>query len=434
MKLQRKSGDSNQKRQFPSGIVFSGFVIGFSFIAMVLPLALFHLAQIAATLRLRTALTLLFSVVAAVLLLGTLVQHQAILSGGLAGLFWAPLFAFALHQRLRGGPLWASALVLCLPALLMLLFAYTTPSAEELETSFRTVAEMMRQQTVQPAQTSVEQAAPMLDLFSTDGPAFAILRDFAALDGWQRLSWFVFGKGAPIFLAALAIGLTNLVFLDFGVEQVERLRAVARYVRTNERKFSPRLVEGLKSLAVVKAYEEGDKPHLEVTASRPFDDSADYEERPVLSLFFRPRQPSHLYQVWGFEFNIRFPSRAWQLRNLSIPAALVFGAVLFFGGLLLSLGAPESVIKAAKGALGAPLALGGLAAMVILAVVAIQGLIVALERLAPNTILIALVGALLISVWFPTNLFFLLAGFGILGILDYAYDFRGCLAKYAKAV
>lgn len=422
-------------RRVPTGLLFSGFIIAISFIAMITPLALFHSAQIAATSRLRTAISLLFSVVAIVLFLGIIGRQPSLIFGGMVGLFWIPIFAFALHQRMTLKPVIFSALLLCLPLFILIFFAAIIPEGFNLTTYLQSFIDTAPSATKANPAAVAEWNAIIQSLQSADG-ALADFAQFSQMGLWQRLSWFAYGGGSSWLLSSIGVGFANLIFLDFAFEQIEKLKAVAVYVQGHANRFSRPLISALSALmqhpsskhATAKTPKQQPSMHVVRESSLPNE-----PEGELLSFLVRPPR-ANTALIWGHSFEFKFSNKAWRLRNFSLPFALVAVALIFLGFFALSIGESSKIIAATQGQFAPVIAIGGLLAFVVLAIVATQGILVLLERLTSGFLLFLGIAALIGLSLYPMNAHLLLGILGTLGIFDYAYDLRGHLANREKPV
>jgi hypothetical protein len=283
----------NPKPRSHGGLLISGLLVAISFVALVLPLATFHLGQVAAALRTRTAVSVLFSVVGVCLLLGFAFQIQPLILGGLVGLVWSPLLAFSLFARARLYPVGLVAFLFGLPLLLLIGFALSTPSVPDLGAVLRQQVEQALAQGRGLGGMKENEAAQMADtarqglsqLIATQ--EFASWSQAAALAPWSRLFWLVFGDGAPLLLVFVFLCFGNVLFLDVAFAQFERLRAVAQYVKGRASQFPSELVGAMPQLDMMRhSSEEGvAMPRASESGRVPEVESHENEKSKVLSPF-----------------------------------------------------------------------------------------------------------------------------------------------------
>jgi hypothetical protein len=328
-----------------------------------------------------------------------------------------------------------SAILLCLPAFILIGFAAVVPTNFNLMDYLKSFATPLPGAPAPSAQSVEEWNALVQSLQSSEG-ALADFSLFSQMTFWKRLSWFAYGGGSSWMLSALGVGLANLIFLDFAFEQIEKLRAVAAYVQEHANRFSRPLIEALAVLMQhprPKHSLHKRRRHIVPTrVVRETHVNLD-DEAPLLSFLIRPPR-ANTALLWGHSFEFRFSTHAWRLRNFSLPFVLVAAALGFLGYFALAMGGSPEIIEATQGQWAPVIAVGGVLAFTVLAIVAAQGVLVLLDRLTSGFLLFLGIVALVGLSLHPINAHMLMGIFGILGIIDYAYDLRGHLANRAKPV
>lgn len=419
----KKTSSAPGARRSPMTMLVSGGLIAISFVAFIVPLALFHAAQVAAMARLGTAIRLLVLVVATILALGVISGSPLFLVGGMNGLLWLPLFAFAIHQRSRLARFGWSAVALCLPTMLLPAAGFLIPA--ELPASF---LDSVRAGGIPGVieGPQAEQLKALLTMLQENNPAMLkAWADFLSFGVWQRLAWFVFGDGVHLLFSAMVMGLANLAFLDLAFEQVEKLDAAMSHVLSNRERFQPPLVEALASAGRMR----------DPAARRAFSVRSVLREQPRegwRSFFLTARRPFHRLELWGLVFELEPVPRAWNLRALRLPIAVIACATVALAGIVLAFGKGSEIVGAASHDVFGPLiGLGGLAAFVAFGVVALQGSMIVVQRTRGMILLLAFFGLLIVGAVVPMSPYAILGALGILAILDYKYDFRGVTGRVA---
>lgn len=453
-----------------AGLAFSGLLIAVSFVALIIPLAVFHAAQVAAALRLRTAVLLLCAVVGLCLLLGVLAGLDAFLMGGLVGFVWTPLLSLALYERSRSRPKTLSCLLFFLPVAFLFAFTLRAPQVANLEAT----VEARFEKALQDAKPLLESSAPSSG--ETPAPSsgaaparadfaetaragfealkgsqeFAVLSEAAALSPWQRLLWMVFGDGSHILFLMLTMTLGNLFFLDVAFAQVERVRAAARYVSARAGQFPPALVESLSrfrfvdrqdvmvaatepeaSVSVAVASDEGTivSHRKEREGDRPFaQTTVQGATLPLWKRLFARRLERGHARMWGyvFEFAQGRTARGWELKYFALPLPLVLAAVAVLAGLGAAGGDAQGVFARFEHSPALPWAgASAVLSFFVLTVVAFQGAVALYMRLPPFLLVVSLLVFFIVGSTGILTPLVLLAALGGLGLLDYAYDFRG---------
>lgn len=174
---------------------------------MLIPLAVFCLAQLSAMLDKKTSFFMMLLISFLFVSVGLLLSSPIFLGSGIFVLFSVPFFLPAIFLREKRKSIIFPAFILLLPVVSsLLLFCFVLPSEphflSELEQSFRQM--------------------------NLDGNSEQILmlRQFFQYSGWQRLIWFVFGAGSYPLFVTLLVSFANLALIDFAFEKVDRLKAV----------------------------------------------------------------------------------------------------------------------------------------------------------------------------------------------------------------
>lgn len=90
---------AQQKRS--AGLLLSGVLVAISLIAFVLPLAAYHVAQVASVLRVRSGLFLLAAVATLLYVLGFMTRLPVFVMAGTVGLCATPFLAAAFMLRVK---------------------------------------------------------------------------------------------------------------------------------------------------------------------------------------------------------------------------------------------------------------------------------------------------------------------------------------------
>lgn len=424
------STQKTQKKQIRAGLLLSGMLIGLSFVTMLVPLALYHVAQVAAALKLRTTYLLMLAVIAVTFALGFLFREEVFLLGAAVGCFWAPLFAIAVYERKRNRPVTLSAVLFFVPTLLVLASAWMIPHISDLGDFLEQKRAEVEEQMLAGGGVTDPQTQRFLDdwregiVKTRETPEYAALARVAAYSPPQRISWLVFDSDAAYFFifGLLLNALASLVFLDHAFEQVERLRAVVRYVLEKRGGFSPKLVEGVSRFPMATGHEGESEDPIRIVSHRVYrpDDSR------LASAFLLPNRALNTIFFGGYEFALERLHNRWQLRSFALPLWLGLLSIVFLVFVSLYYGEPQVVIEtASSGQYGLAIALGSVVSMLLLSVLAVQGMLVFYLRLVPLALMLVVLVALSVALWSGLNPYVLVAAMGSVGLLDYIYDFRG---------
>jgi hypothetical protein len=416
-------------------------MIAMSFVAMIIPLGMYHVAQIGAAAGRRRSLMVLASVIGSLALLGFISGEHLFLLSALTGALWLPGFVSGLKLRAQGGRgrlVLATMFMLIVPVGIIMFMLAPAQVAD-----FSLVFEEMKAAIAEGARLtgsvqSAENAKSMTDLLE----AFRKSTEFVALKSlfenpWHaRLLWLVYGSGAPwLFgLAMMAIG--NLVLLDIAFEQVERLVAVSRYIEQNPERFSEPLRSASGSLR--QSITGSLKQQYEVAALRHSGAEAEKSGPPSLLRLFRNERKPNEIRVLGFQFTLQpiAASTAWRLRERRMPLWLSFGFVAVLlacgfaqvsvgpKGYLLAADAIASQAGAAASVLQPVIALAALIGFLGSCLVATEGVITLLQLLSPVGALILLLTFILGGSLVAANPLLVIAVLGTAGLLDHLYDLR----------
>lgn len=420
------SQSSQSEKQWKVGLLLSGVLIFLSFVTMLIPLALYHVAQVGATLKLRTTYALMAAVIFGSFFLGVTFGIDIFLLGAFVGAFWAPLFAVAVYQRKKNRSMYLSAFLFFVPALLVIGMAFWVPEIVSLESFLRARLEMLDSQMRLPPLEGTERAQFFLDTWKQTfehtivTPGFAILAKVAAYSPWQRVAWFVFDSDAAyLFIFGLLFNaLASLVFLDNAFEQIEKLTAVVRYVLRSPSMFPAQLVEAMSRFPMKSESESA----LEVESHKKISE----ETRSGLQAFVMPKHARERVYLSGTEFRLIAKQKHWQLKNFALPLWVVILGIGSLVSLVLKYKTPEGIItEGASAPWGAVVALGGVFGALILAITAVQGMLVLYQRLVPFGLMLVLLAILTVGLTVGFDPYLALGVFGSLGLLDYLYDFRG---------
>jgi hypothetical protein len=405
--------------------MLSGVMVAMSFTALVIPLAMYHVAQVAAAVGRQQSALMLLAVIGCLLALGLLSGEQLFVVSALIAALWSPAFLLGIVQREKGqgrSGLLASAVAMSFLPLLGLLTILLPPQIADFPTflsGFRdTLVSQSGLPSSDPALASLLQTFDQLQSSQQIGEVAAVLGS-----SWQgRLLWMIYGTGAPWLFGLVMIALGNLLLLDMAFDQVERMRAVVRYVDGRQQAFGQQLVRSFRSIRA--SLGSGDDARFEVTESKSLEAA---ETKAFWQKFVRPLSQVGALVVLGRWFRLRpLGDKGWQLREFSFP--LLPGLLSALG--LLALGLSQNGLSPK----GIPLpgvesdSVSALLALVCFlgsALLALQGIVVAIQRLTPLGLLCLLLIFVLSGGFVVSNPLMVIALFGSLGLLDQLYDLRG---------
>lgn len=426
-----------QKRS--AGLLFTGILIAISLLAFVLPLAAYHVAQVASVLRVRTSIFLLTVVSFSLYALGIVLQAPVFAMAGMTGMFSAPLLAIVLMLRSRNKPVWIATGVLALPVVFFVSGLLQIPQGINVREWVK--AELNRL----PERQGLNKEQMLEQLASSQ--FLEALQKFVDLADWQRLALLLFGESGALSVSILASLLGTVVLIDVAFSQAERIRGVIAYVLQRAGEFPKQMVdlleqtqENLSGLAAGRWLRKdavslgdgvGGHVKLPAGAERKTDSSGFVL---FLRKFLREPTPVSATDVLGFRFNFT-GGKGWNTREFAVPlwASLpALGLLVYVAGFWKADALPAEWWPAAP--LGEWLVWVALLALGTLTALAVQGALVIHARVRPLPALAVIFVVLLVVSGLQGGALTLVALLAVLGLLDNTYDFRKRLAKTKNAV
>jgi hypothetical protein len=437
------SGNSPERpaeRKRPAGLLFSGLLIAVSLLAFVLPLAAYHVAQVASVLRVRTSILLLLMVSFALYFLGLFTQQPVFAMAGTTGLLSSPLLALVLVLRSKHLSVWWALGILALPVGLMLAFLLQVPQGFNLEEWV--IAELARL----PERPGLNKDQLLQQLKAT--AALQPLQKIFNLSDWQRLAWFLFSESGALSLSILASLFGTLALIDYAFAQGERIRSIIAYVLNRGGEFPAQMVSllaqtqesltGIRSgfFAGLKKEHEALSvvSHAKVSPKTPKSGESATDFKLFLGRFLRDPVPPSSAELLGYRFRFTDVS-GWNFRAFEVPiwaSVPALGLLVYLS--LLWKGESELAEWLPAAPIGEFLVWGALAALAVLTALAVQGAVVIHARLRPLAGLLLILLVLVLVSALKGGALTLIALLAGLGLLDSAYDFRKRLAKTENAV
>ncbi len=442
-------------KKFTPALLFSGVFVAISFIIQLIPLAVFNVSQIAAILGKRSAFLLMLAVATALILLGSALS-PLLVANGIMLLFAVPFFLSAILVREKKKHWIYATVIMFVPVFLFfysIIFVAdknkydemlnsglaTLNSTAELNTNLNNNGQneaLLASPAKKPVKeslsvnslTGVETTKQLFEKFEQENPkGFKVFHEFLNYNPWQRILFFVYGAGSIVLFIALLISFANVVFVDFGFEQIERLRAIVNYVRKNTQAFASQLVNNLFSLPMVNTK----KVETPILISQHRGQNREQLEKNLgmFSFFWKPLKTKNTiyWQGYAFAFQGRSP---WNLREFVLPLPIVLGAISSLAAMGLWFNNFETMLKKLEHTpYVSILAIISLISFILLTIVALQGMFTLYKRLTTIVSLLLMVVVMSLLGQNLIGAFELLGFFGIVGLLDYMYDWRGIKAK-----
>ncbi|KAB8037957.1 hypothetical protein GCL60_12355 [Silvanigrella paludirubra] len=442
-------GNNQPVKKFTPALLFSGLFVAISFTVMLIPLAIFNVSQVAAILGKRVAFYLMLAVSFGFILFGNLFGSYAFVITGVFVLIAIPFFmsAIALREKKRSWVL--AAIIHFIPALLIFgifTFGLNKAQFDEFKNNIQqnqalvspvtppnsSLAEKKGDETLNKSteKTTIDENSKQV-LSDNYSKILAVLEDSGQMKEfqelinytpWQRLAFLVYGAGSLTFLVVLLICFANVVFVDFGFEQIERLRAIVNYVRRNSASFPGQLLNSLLALPMVRA-NRLQTPIL-ITQHTSTQNHSENNKSNFLSFLWKPLRSKNQIHWQGYSFKFEGKS-PWGLRDFALPLPLAISAIAVVGGIAFWYGNHESVLTLLKNAPFAPLiAIASVLSFIMIAIVALQGMFTIYKRL-PMFVGLALMILVLYLSKYTNAPYSVIALCGAVGLLDYVYDWRG---------
>lgn len=433
------------------GLVLSGFLVAFGFITLLVPVALYHAAQVAAALRLRTAYAWLMLVVMTTLCLGFLIMNEALIFGGLVGLMWFPIFAFALHQRKNNRRFVWTALLFFLPLVAVIAVALFIPREVAFDQFLLERIGVMKNDIGLHEMQNRQQVIATLDEAYKSfrlSAEFRFIDAFLKLEPFQRIAWFIFDtQAAMLFVFGILINtFASLLFLDHAFEQVEKLQSIAKYVVSRASLFPSDLVQSLARFPQPTEIGEGSRTVKIVSHTNVLSTASAAQARSnkptalgqqVFKFFWKPVADVYVYEFGEYRFRVdeSESDRRWWLRGFALPFWMPALGCLMLAGTIWNFGSPVAVIEALGGlptAKAGFVAVASLFGMFCLSLTSVQGLLTLYARLTPIAMALFVLLVLVVAMSTAMNVYLIVGMLSVVGLLDYAYDLRGRLASRQK--
>lgn len=425
---------AQQKRS--AGLLLSGVLVAISLIAFVLPLAAYHVAQVASVLRIRSGLLLLAGVSGLLYTLGFLTRLPVFVMSGTVGMLAVPFLAAALLLRVKKQSRWLALFILALPVLVGFYFLLSIPQSLNFEEIISANLEKIAASAPQGAQLDV------IEQLRQSG-ALKQVQEFLDLNHWQRVAALIFTDAGSLALSVFGSLVGTVVLIDFAFNQSERMRGVMNYVLSRRELFPIQIVQlmeqtrdGMLSFARAKHRAQVAQGAVEIVShrKRPSARGGSEAELGIVAKFVRQPTPPGNSDVFGYRFT--FGSElGWSLRWFAVPLWVSMPAIALLTYVsIIATGEADVAGWLPAEPVGPILVWAALASIFILVGLALQGALVIHARLRPFVALLFILIILILSGASQSGPLLLAVILAVLGLLDNVYDFRKRLAKNENAV
>jgi len=420
----------NTKKQFNIHLLVTGLFIAVSYVLTLFPLALFAIAQTMAMFGRKCAVSLAVGVLFFLIIIAFLTGFAPIVLAAILAIIATPLFLLVSILRQKKTSIIWSTSVLLLPIIIFfsaLIFAPRLDS-EQYTNEVNKIEQLVVQaqsdtKNTQKNEVVYSKVIDQLDVVKKD----ITLQKFMNYNPSQRLLYFVYGDGFAVFLVILLSFFASLFFLDFAFEQIEKLYAIEKYVRSHSNySFDSLFLILLKSLV-----SRASSSHLEDSSENSFKiikhtRQVDGSNQKSPKLFFgllRKQNPPMTISFKNYLFFFSGRQPGWGLRSYQMPLILCIASILTLSSILFYFGDVQNIIDSiGKPGLGPVILLiVSVLAMSALSFLVLQGIFTALKWIPFGLLIILSIIFLLVSPFILVDLgpFMFLGLFGIVGLLGY---------------
>lgn len=422
-------------------LLLSGLFVAISYVVLLIPFAIYSIAQVSAMLGKRFGLLVMLAVCLALFILSVLSESSLLISAAVLLFASIPFFVIAITLREKLFPKSVAIIVLLTPLILGFCSFVFLPVLNS--SQFDNVISQLegniisRKHEVQKQIETNVSASPKTQLVGKYDEALSQLqtlsslkelREFMSYNAWQRMVWFVVGSGSIFFFFALLVSFANVIFLDLAFEQVEKVRAIIAYVLKNASSFSSEFVLAISQIpirsSVTKKQESFFIVKHETNSNAQLQNQMQNVKVIRLSLF-KNLNHSNRVLLRGYSFLYEGNLFSWNLKKFSLPLPVVAFSLAFMAVLLFWFGSSEELITSlATNHNAAYIAMGCVLAFAVLSILTLQGLFTFYMRVSNFAGFLFLLFLFILGSSFSIGYYAILAIFGSIALLDYVYDWR----------
>ncbi len=422
-------------------LLLSGLFIAISYIVLLIPFAIYSVAQISAMLGKRFGFLVMAVVFILMLLLSVLLASPLLFSAALLLLISIPfiMIGVVIREKLLSKNI--ALFVLFLP----FIFGFSCFTfLPVLNTSqFDIVLSQLKQNITNKKQEAQKQVATNISPSSLQIGAkydealsqisslgnIKVVRDFFSYNPWQRIALFVFGPSSLVLFFALLVSFANLVFLDFAYEQVEKIKAIISYVVKNAASFSYEFVFALSQMPMFAAQKIESSFCIVKHDAKPPSSQEQGIKIIRISLFKAPKAANRIF-LRGYSFLFEGTLKSWNLRQFAIPLPFALLSILYMAAVMFWFGGSEELVSALAVNTFSPfIALGSLFSFAILSILTLQGFFTFYLCVSNFVGFLFLFILFVLGSNFSIGFYAILAIFGSIALLDYVYDWRGKVSR-----
>jgi hypothetical protein len=420
-------------------ILLSALFVAFSYVTFLIPFALYSIAQTSAMLGKRYGFFILVIVFAALTFISLLAGSSFLFTSAVLVLFSIPFFMIAIYLREKLYSKWVATVVLLVP------FVFIFASFIFLPKINNTQYSQMISQIEKNIVTKKQEAVTQFGALTTPSPETQILskydellsqvqslenvnelKNYLAYTPYQRMIWFVFGPSSIFLFFSLLISFANILFLDLAFEQVEKIKAIVRYVLKNVSNFSYEFVMALSQIPLqFKSLNQNNFFIVKHGTRQSTNQNLDPGVKVIRINLLKPLKPKNCITLKGYTFVSEGKLTTWNFKNFDSSLFLAILSIVFMSGTMFWFGGYEQLITfMEKSSLAPILGIGCLFSFAILSILTLQGFFIFYSRVSNLIGLIFLLGLFILSSSISIGFFAILAIFSSIALLDYVYDWR----------
>lgn len=394
-----------------------------------MPLCLFGIAQTLAIYGKKRAFLLSLSVILGLCVLA-FTGFSPIMLGAVLAIVSVPFFLIVSILRQKRTSIFWSAAILIAPILIFFGAVISAPSLNQEQYE----SEITKIENTLVAAKAKDQANKNTQMYDKTLEQMEVvkrdptLRTFMNYNINERLIYFVYGNGFSVLLGILLSFFASLFFLDFAFEQVEKFKAIKRYVHSSSTgTFEASFLLLLKSLTFKDETDDEfsqtqkDASNFKIIKHTKPDYNAESEKR-IFGLFRKPRSPDTItLREYVFHYAGKMPG--WNLRTYQMPLILCLLSIIVLSSTAFYFGSVQGILNAVHSMNLSSTAVVVTSVLSICAVsfLVLQGIFTTLKWVPFGVLLLVTFVFLIISpyIMFDMGPFVFLGFFGVIGLLGY---------------
>ncbi len=423
----RKS--QNKIKQINMHLLVTGFFIMASYFLGLLPLALFSIAQTMAVFGKKHAALLSAGVLIILAIAALLTGSAPVVFAAVISFLTVPLFLIVSVLRQKQKSIFLSAGILFVPVFIFFSAVLFSPKLDsvqfnaEIDRVEKVITQSQEDKTaISPENIAVyEKIKDQVRELKKD----ANLKQFMNYNAGQRLLYFVYGDGFAIFLIIILTFFASLFFLDFAFEQVEKLHAIQKYIKSvTQYNFDPMFLAVLNDITAKSKNKSLYLTENFVIVKHEIDKTNEpsAKNKPFLGILKKPH-PENSISFRNYLFHYKGKIPGWGLRSYQMPLILCLFSIIALSSIVFYYGSVPNILNALtnEGILPFSLLVVSVFSMCVLSFLVLQGIFTALKWIPFGVLIVLSIIFLLVSPYILVDLgpFMFLGLFGVVGLLGY---------------